>query len=153
MVLSGRAENIESNGFVVRSPSTTYPLPAVIRVLNLVRRKRKRGISFSKKNILKRDNFTCQYCGNSNNILTVDHVRPKSRGGKTNWTNVVGACKPCNLKKGNQYLQETEMRLRRPPIKPDGLFFHFSVPSGPESHLQIWQKYLPTKFFNKSLNN
>jgi len=153
MVLSGRAEDIESNGFVVRSPSRTYPLPAVIRVLNMVRRKRKKGIAFSKKNILRRDNFTCQYCGYSQNILTVDHVRPKSRGGKTNWTNVVVACKPCNLKKGNQILQETGMRLRKPPSKPDFLFFHFSIPSGPESHVQIWQKYLPTKFFNKSITN
>ncbi len=153
MVLSGRAENIESDGFVVRSPSKSYPLPAVIRVLSMVRRKRKRGIAFSKKNILRRDNFTCQYCGNSNNLLTVDHVQPKSRGGKTNWTNVVVACKPCNLKKGNQHLQETEMRLLKSPSKPDFLYFHFSVPSGPDSHVQIWQKYLPTKIFIKSANN
>jgi 5-methylcytosine-specific restriction endonuclease McrA len=153
MVLSGRAENIESDGFIVRSPSVNYPLPAVIRVLNMVRRKRKRGISFSKKNILRRDNFTCQYCGNSSNILTVDHIRPKSRGGKTSWTNIVVACKPCNLKKGNRNLQDTGMRLRKTPSKPDYLFFHFSIPSGPESHLEIWQKYLPTKFFNKSLAN
>ncbi len=153
MILSGRAENIESDGFVVRSPSVSYPLPAVIRVLNMVRRKRKRGISFSKKNILRRDNFTCQYCGKSNNILTVDHICPKSRGGKTNWTNVVVACKPCNLKKGSQNLHETGMRLKKTPSKPDYLFFHFSIPSGPESHLQIWQKYLPAKFLSKSLAN
>jgi 5-methylcytosine-specific restriction endonuclease McrA len=153
MVLSGRAENIESDGFVVRSPSVSYPLPAVIRVLNIVRRKKKRGIAFSKKNILRRDNFTCQYCGKTNNILTVDHVQPKSRGGKTNWTNVVVACKPCNLKKGNQNLHETEMQLRKTPSKPDFLYFHFSVPSGPESHLQIWQKYLPIKIFSKSITN
>ena len=153
MVLSGRAEGIESDGFVVRSPSMSYPLPAVIRVLNMVRRKRKKGIAFSKKNILRRDNFTCQYCGNSKNILTVDHVRPKSLGGKTNWTNVVVACKPCNLKKGSRILLETGMRLKKTPSKPDCLYFHFSIPSSPESHLQIWQKYLPTKFFSKSLSN
>lgn len=150
MVLSGRAENLESNGCVVRSPSTTYPLPAVIRVLKLVRRNRRRGVSFSKKNILRRDNHTCQYCGRSSGVLTVDHVHPKSRGGKTNWTNAVIACKTCNLKKGDQSLAETGMKLISVPAKPDFLFSHFSIPSGPKSHVDIWQKYLPAKIFNKS---
>ena len=148
MVLSGRAENIESDGFVVRSPSQTLPLPAVIRVLKLVKRNRKKGVAFSKKNILRRD--TCQYCGFSGNILTVDHIRPKSRGGKTNWTNVVVACKPCNLKKGSLTLDETGMRLVRPPAKPDCLYFHFHIPSGPQTYVQIWRKYLPANILKKS---
>ncbi|GJL78260.1 MAG: HNH endonuclease [Nitrospinaceae bacterium] len=152
MVLSGRAENLESNGYVVRSPSISYPLPAVIRTLKMIRRNRKRGVSFSKKNILRRDNYTCQYCGHSgSSSLTVDHVHPKSRGGGTNWTNVVVACKPCNLKKGNQTLVETGMKLISRPSQPDFLFSHFSVPQSPESFVEIWQKYLPAKIFKKSL--
>ena len=149
MVLSGRAENLENNGYVVRSPTMTYPLPAVIRILKMIRRHRTTGVSFSKKNILRRDNYTCQYCGHSGNFLTVDHVHPKSRGGKTNWTNVVVACKPCNLKKGNHSLKETGMQLITPPSKPDFMFAHFAIPSGPESHVEIWQKYLPAKIFKK----
>ncbi len=151
MVLSGRAENIESNGYVVRSPSQTMPLPAVIRTLRLVKRNRKKGVAFSKKNILRRDNYTCQYCGFSGNSLTVDHIRPKSRGGKTNWTNVVVACKPCNLKKGSRILDEIDMRLVRPPAKPDFLYFHFNIPAGPATYLQIWQKYLPKKILQQAM--
>ena len=98
MVFNERAEFIESDGYVVRTPTTSFKLPAVIRVLNIVKRTKRRGISFSKKNILRRDNFTCQYCGSSSNSLTVDHILPKSRGGKSNWNNVVAACRPCNFK-------------------------------------------------------
>jgi 5-methylcytosine-specific restriction endonuclease McrA len=145
MVLTGRAENLESNGYVIRTPNLTHPLPAVIRTLKMIRRIRTTSISFSKKNILRRDNYTCQYCGHSGNLLTVDHVHPKSRGGKSNWTNVVVACKPCNLKKGNQSLKAMGMQLLKPPSKPDFMFSHFTIPAGPESHVEIWQKYLPAK--------
>ncbi len=153
MVLAGRAENLESDGYVVRSPTTGFRLPAVIRVLNMVKRNRKKGVAFSKKNILRRDNYMCQYCGTSNHILTVDHVLPKSRGGQTDWTNVVVACKPCNLKKGNQTLSETGMALIQNPIKPEFQYFHFSVPPGPETHLEIWRKYLPAKLFARTFLN
>ena len=97
MVFGGRAEELDNSDYRVRTPSSSFAIPTVIRVLKMVQRNRKNGIAFSKKNILRRDNYTCQYCGNSNQPLTVDHIMPKSRGGKTNWTNVVVACKRCNL--------------------------------------------------------
>ena len=150
MVLVGRAERIESDGFVIRSPSVSFQLPAVIRVLKMVKRNRRKGVNFSKKNILRRDNHTCQYCGISNPLLTVDHVLPKSRGGKTNWTNVVVACKPCNLKKGNQTPSERGMRLRQKPSKPEFYWPFFNIPTGPTSHLEIWKKYLPASIIPKS---
>ena len=153
MVLTGRAEFLESDGFVVRSPSTTFRLPAVIRVLKMVKRAHRKGVSFSKKNILRRDNFTCQYCGVSNHSLTVDHIMPRSRGGKTSWTNVVVACKPCNLKKGSQTPSETGMKLIRKPAKPEYQWPLFLIPTSHKSHLEIWQKYLPKVAFAKlSLN-
>ncbi|KMP11246.1 HNH endonuclease [Candidatus Nitromaritima sp. SCGC AAA799-A02] len=153
MVLAGRAEFLESDGYVVRSPSTTFRLPAVIRVLKMVKRSRRKGVAFSKKNILRRDNFTCQYCGVSNNLLTVDHILPKSRGGKTSWNNVVVACKPCNLKKGNQTPSEKGMELVRKPRKPNFHWPLFHIPAGPRSHLEIWQKYLPGSIFAKPSMN
>ena len=150
MIFNERAEFIESDGYVIRSPTTTFKLPAVIRVLNIVKRSKRRGISFSKKNILRRDNFTCQYCGVSNNSLTVDHVLPKSRGGKSNWINVVVACKPCNLKKGDQTPSERGMQLLTKPSKPEFYWPFFNIPTGPTSHLEIWRKYLPASIISKS---
>lgn len=153
MVFTGRAEFLESDGYVVRSPSTTFKLPAVIRVLNIVKRTRRKAIAFSKKNILRRDNFTCQYCGISDKFLTVDHIFPKSRGGKSNWSNVVVACKPCNLKKGDQTPSEKGMPLQKKPSKPEFQWPFFQIPSGPSTHLEIWKKYLPKSLLVKASNN
>ena len=151
MVFGGRAEELDSAGYTVFTPSTRFQLPTVIRVLKMVQRNRKKGLSFSKKNILRRDNYTCQYCGTSNHPLTVDHVVPKSRGGGTNWTNIVVACKTCNLKKGDRTPFEVDMQLRQLPRKPDHQYIPFLIPSGPDSHIEIWQKYLPKKLSIESV--
>ena len=151
MVFGGRAEDLESAGYLVRTPSTVFKLPTVIRTLKMVRRNRSKGLAFSKKNILRRDNYTCQYCGASNQPLTVDHIVPKSRGGATNWTNIVVACKPCNLRKGDRTPLEMDMPLCQPPKKPDFQSIPFIIPSGPNSHLEIWQKYIPPKILAKSV--
>ncbi|PIQ97574.1 MAG: HNH endonuclease [Nitrospinae bacterium CG11_big_fil_rev_8_21_14_0_20_56_8] len=153
MVLTGRAEGIECDGYVVRSPSTHFKLPAVIRILKMVRRNRKNRVAFSKKNILRRDNYTCQYCGDSDSTLTIDHIFPKSRGGIAEWRNVVVACKPCNLRKGNRTLAEADMKLICPPTQPDFQYMQFHVPPGPQSHVEIWQKYLPAGVFAGSILN
>ena len=150
MVLAGRAEKIECDGYVVRSPSQSFQLPTVIRVLKMVRRNRKKAVAFSKKNILRRDNFTCQYCGEQERPLTVDHILPKSRGGLTSWTNVVVACKPCNLKKGNRTAIEAGMYLNKKPVRPHFQFQPFAIPSGPPSHVESWKKYLPQSWTTRS---
>lgn len=150
MVLSGRAEKIEADGYMVRSPSLAFPLPTVIRVLRIVRRNYRKGLAFSKKNILRRDDYTCQYCGEREHPLTVDHVLPKSRGGKTTWTNIVVACKPCNLRKGNRTIHEADMQLFRKPSRPNFYFQPFLIPSGPQSHVESWLKYLPPAFANRN---
>ena len=150
MVYGGRAEELDSAGYSIRTPSADFSLPTVIRILNIIQRNRKKGLAFSKKNILRRDDYTCQYCGTSNQPLTVDHVIPKSRGGKTNWTNIVVACKNCNLRKGNRTPFEVDMKLHRTPKKPENTFIPFVIPSGPNSHIEIWQKYLPKKILAKS---
>lgn len=145
MVLTGRAEKIECDGFVVRSPSITFQLPTVIRVLNRVQRMKRSSVSFSKKNILRRDNYTCQYCGDRNHPLTIDHIIPKSRGGKTSWANIVVACKPCNLNKGSRTAAEAGMKIINKPSRPSCNYLAFTIPSGPRSHVDAWGKYLPAK--------
>lgn len=153
MILNGRAEFIESDGYVVRSPTTTFKLPAVIRVLNIVKRNRSKQAAFSKKNILRRDNYTCQYCGTCENPLTIDHVLPKSRGGESKWNNVVVACKDCNLKKGNLTPLEKGMKLSKKPSKAELQWPFFQLPGGPISHLEIWKKYLPKSIFAKTISD
>lgn len=145
LVLTGRAEKIECDGYAISSPSTTFKLPSVIRVVNRVQRVSRKSVGFSKKNILRRDDYTCQYCGDRNHPLTVDHIIPKSRGGKTSWANIVVACKSCNLKKGSRTASEAGMRMFKEPSTPSVNYFSFSIPSGPKSYVEAWKKYLPAK--------
>jgi 5-methylcytosine-specific restriction endonuclease McrA len=74
----------------------------------------------SRSLIYKRDNHTCQYCG-STKKLTIDHVIPRSRGGKDTWENMVIACSSCNTKKGDQLLEHTKMKLIRTPKAPSSM--------------------------------
>ena len=153
MVLTGRAEQLECDGYKVRTPSMIIPLPTVIRVLNRVKRTPRKSVAFSKKNILRRDNYTCQYCGEMEKNLTVDHIMPKSRGGKTVWNNVVVACKPCNLKKGNRTMVEAGLKLHKKPSKPDYYPYPQCIPTASQSHVQSWLKYLPKKLYDNSISN
>jgi len=153
MVLSGRAEKIECDGYVVRSPSISFQLPTVIRTLKMVKRNSRKPLSFSKKNILRRDNYKCQYCGAREITLTVDHILPKSRGGKTNWNNMVVACKPCNLKKGNRTAREANMKLIKKPARPNHNYQPIVIPSGPPSYIESWMKYLPPSWYGRSSVN
>jgi 5-methylcytosine-specific restriction endonuclease McrA len=103
---------------VVRSPSFEMRLPSVIALKEYVPAARRPA--FTRFNVFLRDRFHCQYCGGdfATNELTFDHVVPKSRGGRTAWTNVVTACSPCNLLKGNQLLRESGLLLQRFPSEP-----------------------------------
>lgn len=80
----------------------------------------RRHVSFSRRNLYRRDGFTCQYCGNraSADQLTIDHVMPRSRGGLTSWENCVVACGTCNRRKGDRTPEEARMKLRRRPAPP-----------------------------------
>lgn len=105
----------------IRSPSRHFPWPSVVRLKAYVAVPYKR-IMISRKNILRRDRFRCQYCG-SREKLTVDHVIPKSRGGRDTWENLVAACTPCNNRKGNRTPEEANMQLRRKPFRPTHVMF------------------------------
>ncbi|MBI2162742.1 MAG: HNH endonuclease [candidate division NC10 bacterium] len=97
LLFTGKAERVEDTSRVLRSPSTSFVLPSVIRLQRFVRKPVQPSIAFNKKNILKRDAHTCQYCGrNGGERMTIDHVIPKSLGGRTVWENVVSACRACN---------------------------------------------------------
>jgi 5-methylcytosine-specific restriction endonuclease McrA len=103
---------------VWKSISSEMILPAVIRLINF-HRLPNRSYKLSKKNILIRDRYTCQYCQGifSERTLTLDHVIPKSKGGSSRWENLVAACRKCNSKKADKTPEEACMRLLSKPMK------------------------------------
>lgn len=120
----GVAETLEQSGDVIRSPSTVLQVPSVIRLRRYVRRPRIEAVPFNRRNVLRRDHYACQYCG-SHDDLTLDHVQPRSRGGKHGWDNVVTACRACNQRKGNRTPEEAAMPLRTLPHAPTfGVYAH-----------------------------
>jgi len=105
----------------VRSRSMRQPWPSIVRI-NVYVRMPYRQILLSRKNILRRDQHSCQYCG-VRDRLTIDHVMPRSRGGRDAWENLVAACVPCNNRKGNRTPDEAGMKLHRVPFRPSYVMF------------------------------
>lgn len=117
LLLDGKAEMLANGRGYVHTTRLSYPRPSVIRLGHLVRRPRPR-VKLSKREIFRRDNYTCQYCGRQTNHLTIDHVIPRHRGGQHRWDNLVAACPGCNRHKGGRALVEANMALRRHPAEP-----------------------------------
>jgi 5-methylcytosine-specific restriction endonuclease McrA len=117
LVFSGKAETIINGRGVIRSCTAEFEIPSVIKLSQMIKRPRPR-ISLSKREILRRDEFTCQYCGRKMRHLTLDHVIPRHRGGRHTWQNLVAACMPCNRRKGGKNPREADMALRRQPFEP-----------------------------------
>ncbi|KAI4325549.1 hypothetical protein MLD38_030934 [Melastoma candidum] len=114
-----KADVLEYYDQTVNSPSGSFYIPAVLRVpqlLQVVKRRRVKN-SLSRKNILYRDNYTCQYCSSGEN-LTIDHILPISRGGEWTWENLVTACSRCNSRKGQKTIEEAHMKLLKVPKAP-----------------------------------
>ena len=116
---------------VVQSPSCRMHIPSVLRLRDRVRRNVP-VVRFSRPNIYARDRHTCQYCHKIYAVrdLTYDHVVPKSRGGRTEWTNIVTCCIRCNRRKGNRLPDEIGMYLKRRPIRPRRLVDHADLVGG-----------------------
>ena len=125
---------------IVRSPSFQMNLPSVIALKNFV--KPQRNPNFTRFNVFLRDRFTCQYCA-SKKDLTFDHLLPKSKGGETNWENVVTACSTCNVKKGGRIYEKSGMLLLRKPFSPTIEDLHDSGRNFPPSFLhESWMDHL-----------
>ncbi len=106
----------------IHSPSTTFKLPCIIKLKDFVHYN-SMNVVMSRKNILIRDQYTCQYCGSKSTRLTIDHIIPKERSGSDNWDNLVVACQPCNKQKGNLTPDEANMPLIRLPRKPNRIHY------------------------------
>jgi 5-methylcytosine-specific restriction endonuclease McrA len=114
---SEKAEILELNHLIIRTPSRSFHAPSVIRLHYLVKRPRPR-VRLSRREVFSRDGHSCQYCGTATRDLTLDHVVPKHRGGRHEWENLVAACRSCNHRKGSKTVIEARMRLLREPRAP-----------------------------------
>lgn len=118
----GKVDVVVSYDDEIRSPSTTLRMPAVVRLKRRIA-STKRGVKFSRLNVYVRDDFTCAYCHRKlpMSALTYDHVLPRSRGGRTEWENIVTACVACNAKKANKTPDESGMFPKTAPYRPASL--------------------------------
>ncbi|MEX2542575.1 MAG: HNH endonuclease [Trueperaceae bacterium] len=141
LLMHDAAERVEDGGQVLRAPTSVFPVPSVIRLRRYIRRPHRQRVAFNRKNVFRRDDHACQYCGIHSNDLTLDHVLPRSRGGPTSWVNVVACCRKCNAKKRDRTPDEAKMNLNRKPVAPR---FIFSAAYGLLPNIDpIWEKYLP----------
>ena len=103
---------------VIQGVSRTFRAPAVAVLVKVVRSVYRGRVPFSRRNVLARDRFACTYCGSRAKPITMDHVIPRSRGGKTDFDNCVACCRACNHKKGAHLPREAGMTLRHRPWQP-----------------------------------
>lgn len=146
LLCAERAEVLEYYEATVKTPREEMFVPAVIRLLDynkipIVK------ISYSKRAILERDSFECQYCGATLNIksATLDHVVPRAKGGRTTFENTVASCHPCNNRKGSKRLESCNLELRQKPYKPKKSIFKVKLSNLEEE----WRDYLPRKLINE----
>ncbi len=135
----GKAESLLTSGHLLRSPSAWHELPAVIRLVYLVKRPLHRR-RLSRREVFMRDGLRCLYCGARTRDLTLDHVMPRSQGGAHSWDNVVSACKSCNHRKAGRTPLQAGMKLLIEPREPRPnpyAFFHA------ERVQQSWRPFLP----------
>ena len=116
LALKGKAEVLHTNGQVFRSEELELKAPSVVRLNYFVKVPYRARSSLSRRAVLVRDLFECQYCGRA--AENVDHVIPRSRGGGHTWDNVVAACRSCNARKEDRLAEDVGMRLRHTPTRP-----------------------------------
>lgn len=118
LIVKGKATVVKYTDTVVKTAEyVVVRIPAVMKLMKIIRTIYRTKVPFSKKHVMVRDEFRCQYCGTAK-ALTIDHVIPVSRGGKSTFENCVTACKYCNNKKSNKLPSEVHMYLRKQPIAP-----------------------------------
>src|SRR3954454_16238762 len=142
LILKQRAEVLEHSDWALHAESLTLPRPVVIRLITYVKTPRappRRKIT--RRAVFARDRWTCQYCGHERGNLTVDHVVPRSKGGRSTWDNIVTCCAPCHRRKGDRLPGQANMVPARRPKAPNStIFIHVATPTIPAA----WERYLVT---------
>ncbi len=138
LVLSAKAVSLHESGEAMHSATLVVSIPSVVRLTRFVRVPYPAQVPLSRRGVFARDGGRCVYCAAP--AGSIDHVVPRSRGGDSVWENVVTACGPCNLRKGDRLLEETPMHLKRQPSAPSPvLFISLALHRVPET----WLRYLP----------
>lgn len=140
LLLQEKAEMVETAEWMLRGIARDFVVPLVIRLTRYIRVPRNLRLPCSRRGVLIRDRDTCQYCGvqPGRNLLTIDHIVPRSRGGETTWSNVVAACRECNHHKGDRTPEEAHMPLHTVPRQPQYIAFALLIEL--ERH-DVWRKY------------
>ena len=141
LLLKEKAEVIEAARAKIRSERLALETPLVIRLVYYVRVPHRLLMPLTRRTVLARDQYRCQYCGSEppKGHLTLDHVLPRSRGGEHTWENVVAACIPCNQRKGDRTLQQAGMTLLSEPSRPR---YAAVVLLGKLQGNEVWRKYI-----------
>lgn len=138
LLLDEKAEMIEADErAVIRSETLTIQIPAVVRLRYMVNAPRRRVAAVSRRAVFARDDYRCQYCGSRAD--SIDHVVPRSRGGRDVWDNLAAACRPCNMRKRDRTPDEAGMRLLRPCRAPRATAW---VTLGSNFVPDTWKPYL-----------
>lgn len=135
---------------VIRSCHLAIVPPEVI-VLTNYDKLGERSVVFSRRNLFKRDRYTCQYCGTQPGpeSLTIEHVLPKSKGGVSSWTNCALACLECNTKKANRTPEQAGMKLRRIPKKPS---WRALAQISPRDRRESWDMFISRAYWEIELD-
>ncbi len=140
----------EEGDLVIRTQWMQLRVPEVIALTRYDRMPVK-IVAFSRRNVFKRDHFTCQYCGcrPGSEELTIDHIVPRSRGGVSSWTNCVLACIDCNSRKSNRTPEQAGMPLRKQPTRP-----HWNPLYAPHGvRIQSWSKFVSEAYWTVELGD
>jgi 5-methylcytosine-specific restriction endonuclease McrA len=137
LVLSSKADVVQTNGHRFRSEHLDISAPSVVRLRSFVRVPYRRRAALSRRGVFIRDGHLCQYCDRT--AENVDHVIPRSRGGAHEWENVVAACRRCNSRKKDRTPAEAAMELRRQPYAPRAAFWLVVAVGGVR---EDWEMYL-----------
>ena len=137
LVLNERADSLHDSNLLLRSANFEMSVPSVIRLRNFVRVPYPRRNAITRRGVFARDGGRCQYCGAK--AESIDHVQPRSKGGPHTWENVVAACRPCNSRKRDRLLKDTNMRLPGPPLAPTrNDWVRLAMPNTPN----VWAQYI-----------
>lgn len=136
--LAGKVDVLADSEDWIRSEQLEMAIPSVVRLRYFVRVPYQRTVPLNRRAVFTRDDHTCQYCGRP--AESIDHVHPRSRGGRHEWNNVVASCRRCNTTKGDRLLSECSHRLRTKPTAPAG---HSWIRVAAGTVPDAWVDYLP----------